>query len=58
MPLQSNVALASYVQVGVIDQAKGYQAITATEQALLAADEQRKAAEVSKAAENADAPKL
>ena len=58
LPLQSNVALASYVQVGVIDQAKGYQAITATEQALLAADEQRKAAEVSKAAENADAPKL
>lgn len=58
LPLQSNAALARYVQVGVIDQANGYQAITGTEQALLAADEQRKAAEVSKAAENADAPKL
>lgn len=57
-PLESNQQLASSFQVGVIDQANGYQAIMGTEQALLAADQQRKAAEVSKAAENADAPRL
>jgi hypothetical protein len=57
-PLESNPQLASHVQVGVIDQMNGYQAITGTEQALLAADQQRKAAEVSQAAENADAPQL
>lgn len=57
-PLDSNRQLAQYLQVGVIDQANGYQAITATEQALQAGDAQRKAREVEAAAENADAPQL
>jgi hypothetical protein len=57
-PLESNTALARYFQVGVIDQANGYQAITATEQALRAQDDQRKAREAEDAAENADAPQL
>ena len=56
--LDSNRQLAQYMQVGVIDQANGYQAITATEQALQAGDAQRKAREVEAAAENADAPQL
>lgn len=57
-PLQSNPQLAQSLQVGVIDQAVGYQAIVSTEQALQAGDAARKAREVSEAAESADAPKL
>ncbi|HEU4429869.1 MAG TPA: hypothetical protein VFT98_13990, partial [Myxococcota bacterium] len=58
MPLQSNPDLAQYMQVGVIDQAGGYQAITGTEQALAAGDAERQARETREAAENADAPQL
>jgi hypothetical protein len=57
-PLQSNPELAQFVQVGSMDQAGGYQAITGTEQALAGLDAQRKAEEVNQAAENADAPQL
>jgi hypothetical protein len=58
IPLQSNPNLAQYMQVGVIDQAGGYQAITGTEQALASGDAARQARETEKAAENADAPQL
>jgi hypothetical protein len=57
-PLETNTALARSLQVGVIDQANGYQAITSTEQALQGQDDQRKARETEEAAENADAPQL
>jgi hypothetical protein len=56
--LGTNQQLAQSMEVGVIDQAGGYQAITATEQALQAGEAQRKAQEVEAAAENADAPQL
>jgi len=55
---RENPALGRYMQVGVIDQAKGYAAITGTEQALRQLDAQRRAAEVQDAARNADAPRL
>lgn len=56
--LRDNPALAQNFQVGVIDQALGYEAITGVEQALLQMDQQRKAKEVQDAAKNADAPQL
>ena len=58
MTLASNRQLAESIQVGVIDQANGYQAIVSTEQALQAGENARKAREVEEAAENADAPQL
>jgi hypothetical protein len=58
MPLPTNPDLAQVLQVGVIDQAGGYQAITGTERALAAGDAERKARETREAAENADAPTL
>jgi len=58
IPLPSNPDLAQYLQVGVIDQAGGYQAITGTEQALAAGDAERQTRETRDAAENADAPQL
>lgn len=58
LPMESNADLAQSMQVGVIDQANGYQAITDTEQALAGADAQRKAREVEEATESADAPQL
>jgi len=58
MTLDSNRQLAQSMQVGVIDQATGYQAIVSTEEALQAGENARKAREVEEAAENADAPQL
>jgi len=58
IPLPTNPDLAQYLQVGAIDQAGGYQAITGTEQALAAGDAERKARETREAAENTDAPTL
>jgi hypothetical protein len=57
-PLQANTDLAAYMQVGVVDSAGGYQALTTVEQALQALDTKKKADEVSEAQENADAPEL
>lgn len=57
-PLRENPELALSLQVGVVDQAGGYQLITATEQALLQGDQQRRAKETANAAKNATAPKL
>jgi hypothetical protein len=57
-PLPDNAALSQFIQVGVVDEAGGYQAVTATEAALKQFDAQRKAQQVQEAAKNADAPKL
>ena len=57
-PLRENPDLALSLQVGVVDQAGGYQLVTTTEQALLQADQQRRAKETANAAKNAAAPKL
>ena len=56
--LRDNPDLSQYLQVGFIDQANGYAAITGTEQALQGLDAQRRAREVEAAASNANAPKL
>ena len=58
MPLRENPDLAVSLQVGVVDQAGGYQLVTGTEQALAQADQQRREQETAKAAKNAAAPKL
>lgn len=57
-PLRENPELALALQVGVVDQAGGYQLVTTTEQALLQADQQRREQETAKAAKNAAPPKL
>ena len=57
-PLRDNPDLASSLQVGVVDQAGGYQLVTSTEQALLQAEQQRRTKETANAAKNASAPKL
>jgi hypothetical protein len=53
-----NQALSRFFQVGVVDQAGGYEALTATEQGLQRMDTARKAQQVKDAAKNADTPKL
>jgi YD repeat-containing protein len=57
-PLLDNPALAQDLQVGVVDEASGYAALTATEQGLQAMDAARRAKQVKDAAKNAQAPKL
>jgi hypothetical protein len=57
-PMPDNPELSRFFQVGVVDQAGGYEALTATEQALAQMDNARKAQQVQEAAKNADAPKL
>lgn len=57
-PLRENPELSQYFQVGVVDQAGGYEAITATEASLQQLDTQRKAQQVQEASKNADAPTL
>lgn len=57
-PLQENPQLASSLQVGVVDQARGYELLTATEQALQRQETQLRAKQVEDAAKNADAPQL
>ncbi|MDP1899302.1 MAG: hypothetical protein Q8K96_02460 [Rubrivivax sp.] len=58
MPLRENPELAVSLQVGVVDQAGGYQLVTGTEQALAQADQQRREQETAKAAKNTAPPKL
>ena len=58
LPLRENPDLAASMQVGVVNQAGGYQLLTATEQGLQQAEQQRRAQETAKAAKNAAAPKL
>ena len=57
-PMADNPDLAQSIDVGVVDQANGYAAITATEQSLQQADAQQKAKQVEEASKNADAPTL
>lgn len=58
VPLHDNPELSQYFQVGVVNAAGGYEAITATEQNLQQLDTQRKAQQVQEASKNADAPTL
>jgi len=55
---RENPGLSHDLQVGVIDQAKGYESITSTEQALQQLDARRKAQELEAASKNAKAPEL
>jgi hypothetical protein len=57
-PLPENPELSRFIQVGVVDQAGGYDALNATEQALQQLDAAQKAQQVQEAAKNSDAPKL
>lgn len=56
--MPDNPALSRFFQVGVVDQAGGYEALTATEQALQQMDATRKAQQVKEAAKNSDSPQL
>jgi hypothetical protein len=56
--LPENPGLVRYLQVGVVDQARGYAAVGDTEARLAAYEQQRRANQVEQAAKNADAPKL
>jgi hypothetical protein len=56
--MPDNPDLARFFQVGVVDQAGGYEALTRTEQTLQAMDAERKAQQVKQASENSDAPEL
>jgi hypothetical protein len=57
-PVRENPALAQNFQVGVADQAAGYELIVQTEQALESAEMKRRAEQVEDAAKNADGPQL
>jgi hypothetical protein len=56
--LGSNPDLARFLQVGVVDQAGGYNALTATKQGLQAMDARRRGQQVKDASKNAEAVKL
>jgi hypothetical protein len=56
--MQDNPDLAESMQVGTMDKAGGYEAITATERALEQQEAQRRAKAVEDAAKNANAPTL
>ncbi len=58
VPMKTNADLARSLEIGIADQAKGYAAIESTEKALASADAQRRAQELQRANQNADAPKL
>jgi len=58
VPLRDNPALAQHLEVGVVNQAAGYQALTDTEQGLQAQDAARRAQQVRDASQNAQAPQL
>jgi hypothetical protein len=55
---RDNPGLSQFLQVGVVDQAGGYAALTATTEGLQALDAQRRAQQVQDAAKNAQAPQL
>lgn len=56
--VRDNPDLAEYMQVGVVDQSGGYEAIQATEQGFEAMEAARRAKQIEDAANNADAPQL
>lgn len=57
-PLRDNPALAEHFEVGVADQANGYQLIVDTEQALENGEMAKRKQQVVDAAKNADGPQL
>lgn len=57
-PLRENPGLAQFLRVGVVHQAGGYEALTATELALQQAEQQRRQEQVQEASKNASAPVL
>lgn len=57
-PTPDNPALARSIDVGVVDQAKGYELVTAVEQQLEQREQQKRAQAVEEASKNADAPTL
>jgi hypothetical protein len=57
-PSKDNPQLAQSLQVGVADQASGYQLLVETEQALEAQEMRRRQQQVVEAGKNADAPRL
>lgn len=56
--LHSNPELVEVMQVGMVDQANGYEAVTATEQGLEVMEQARRAQQTQESATNADAPVL
>lgn len=56
--LHDNPGLVEVMSVGMVDQANGYEAITATEQGFEAMEQARRAQQTQDAANNADAPVL
>jgi hypothetical protein len=58
IPLQDNPGLARSMDIGVVDQAGGYQLVTSTEQALEQAEQQKRSQAVEDASKNADSPTL
>lgn len=56
--MRDNAALAQFMQVGVVDQAGGYEAVSATELSLQQSDARRQAEQVDAATKNAGVPKL
>lgn len=57
-PLRDNPGLSQFMQVGVVDQAGGYELLTATEQALEQSEMQRRAAQVEEANKATKRPTL
>ncbi len=57
-PLPDNPDLSQFFQVGVVDQAGGYEKVSATERNLQQLDAQRRAQQVEAASRNASDPKL
>jgi hypothetical protein len=57
-PMPDNPALARSMDVGVVDQANGYERVSATEQALEQAEQQKRAKAVEDASKNSTAPTL
>lgn len=58
VPMPDNPELARSMDVGVVDQANGYELVTATEQKLEQMEQARRAQAVEDASKNADAPTL
>jgi hypothetical protein len=57
-PMRDNPQLSEHFEVGVADQARGYQRIVDTEQALEKGEMERRKQQVDDAAKNADGPQL
>jgi len=58
IPMQANPALARSLEVGVVDQATGYELVNSVEQSLEEMEQAKRAKAVEEAAKNADAPTL